>query len=84
MFRDPRQVKRPRLEFGRVAAQTTSILKVGSAPLPIPPPAIQIRPPNIERNQEERPKAVFWDEQGRLLDDMGNIINLKVTIIMIT
>jgi len=46
------------------------------APPPIPIKAA-IPAPKLDAQPEERPKAVFWDSQGRLLDDKGNILNLK-------
>ncbi|TNV80669.1 hypothetical protein FGO68_gene10507 [Halteria grandinella] len=82
-------IRRPKLEFtrlgqslGQQAQNTTSSSGVGSLNFRAPP-AIQIKAtipppaPKVEEKPEERPKAVFWDSQGRLLDDKGNILNLK-------
>ena len=73
--------KRPRLEFNRV----TQVQKSNNYSHP-PIGTIQsmtILPVSvtIPKEEQERPKAVFWDEQGRLHDEKGNIINLKVNII---
>ena len=83
-LRDPRMIKRPKLEFTRFNASALSsnpsAMSIVSKPNPqtlVKPVAPALQPPILPPKQEERPKAVFWDEQGRLLDDKGNILNLK-------
>jgi hypothetical protein len=80
-LRDPRAIKRPKLEFTRFSSTVTpsamGIVAKPNPPVTIKPVAPSLQPPIVPPRQEERPKAVFWDEQGRLLDDKGNILNLK-------
>jgi hypothetical protein len=83
VIRDPRMVKRPKLEFTRFNATTSTPSTMGIVANPKPSVTLKptvapsLQPPIVPPKQEERPKAVFWDEQGRLLDDKGNILNLK-------
>ena len=81
VFKDPRM--RPKLAFSNLNAARPPIGTGFSAGAQKPSQSgFHDRPPGISQPEpfEERPKAVTWDEQGRLLDENGNIISLKVRL----
>jgi hypothetical protein len=41
-------------------------------------PSQQQKPPVEEKIEEERPKQIIQDETGRIRDEKGNVINIKV------